>query len=195
MALRVLTLDYEYAYAPPVTEAARFRSPVSCLDFDVVIWDPAETLMSYTSTGEYNGLPSLSQAESTRILADIARRRQEFQEILELGRTLVAIVRPPQRFYFDTGEREYSGTGRSRHTTIKVSGSDLWQALPFELELHPASGRQLACTAGGPLSDLWARQKQFFAYEAYMRRTVGTPYWHIVGTKRVEGPVDPLSWQ
>src|SRR5438128_2554297 len=129
--MRLLLLDYFDGIEP--ASFARFASDTSCFDFDAVIWDPSYALNSYHRSypGVYRGLPSLDEDSSVKVNADIARRRSEFREFLESGRTLVVIVRPPQEFYYDTGSPTYSGTGRNRQKTINVNSNDIWKALPI----------------------------------------------------------------
>jgi hypothetical protein len=186
--MRVLSLDFRYTYEP--ADLATFSSTTSCLDYDAVIWDPTLAIDGYRTRSRYRGLPSLDENSSVTALHDIARRRREFAAILELGRVLVVLVSPPQRFYYDTGRREHSGTGRNRQTTRFVQEADFWHALPREVQLTAASGTHLDCSTGSGLRGLWSRFKDSFAYEAYMSQAVGQPGWHIAGTKNVAGSVE-----
>jgi hypothetical protein len=188
MAMRVLSLDFDYTYDP--ADFATFDSATSCLDYDAVIWNPAHTLHNYSQDNPYRGLPRLADDSSARAIGDIARRKREFTEMIELGRTVIVFVCPPQLFYYDTGQRQYSGTGRNRQTTHMVREADFWHALPYQVQLHAASGKNLTCSAGAELMELWARHKQFFAYQAYLGKAVGHASWHIAGTKKVAGCVE-----
>lgn len=158
--MRVLTLDCELDVE---TDEYQFRSAVSMYDYDVVMWSPSRSLSSYTSYGStYQGLPSLGEASSAALVRDVARRRSEFLEFIKLGRTVVVFVPGDTKVYVDTGQREYSGTGRNRHTTTIVKPFDLMGAVPATLKLIQASGLDMvpANDIVGPLyrstSDLWA---------------------------------------
>lgn len=105
--MKLLLLDYEHGYEP--ADLATFSSDRSCFDYDVIIWDPGNAVRGYNTgcPSQYRGLPSLDEASSVRSISDIARRRSEFREFVNSGRVLFVIVRPPQRFVYDTGRRTY----------------------------------------------------------------------------------------
>lgn len=190
--MQVLTLDYYFGYDPATF--ARFGSSTSCFDFDLVIWDPASVIYSglYSFGGlggdrEYRGLPNLDESSSVRLRADIGRRRTEFTEFVAAGRTLVVIVRPPQRFYYDTGERTYSGTGRNRRTTVHVAEDDVWRALPIDVTVTPAGGKNLQFVGPGAFAPIWRQFKEILRYEAVVSAPRLVPLFKVAGSDRVAG--------
>jgi len=185
--MRLLSLDYD----PVFDDATRgsFRGDVSVFDYDAVIWDPEESFWHYTTySSSYQGLPSLTESASVEIKADSSRRRREFLEFLEAGRSLVVLVRPPLKCYVDTGERTHSGTGRNRVTTTHVSGFDLWSALPTDdLKLERASGSRIEIVGNGPVVGLLKRYKDFLKYSAVMQEAPGSSVARVTGTPRIVG--------
>ena len=56
-----------------------------------------------------------------------------------------------------TGRREYSGTGRNRHTTHIVAPVTNYEALPISMQVTASEGKAMALTAAGTvLADVLA---------------------------------------
>lgn len=83
--MRTLLLDTAFE----VDDADRFgfTSMVSAFDYDVVVWDPVGTSNKYEGAyrGEFRGRPAPTESESVALLEAMARRKQEFVELLGLG--------------------------------------------------------------------------------------------------------------
>jgi hypothetical protein len=188
--MRLLSLDYDPIYG---TDSFRgtFPSDTSVFDYDIVIWDPAGSFERYHyGYGErYRGLPSLDEGTSVRIEADAKRRRSEFAEFINSGRTLVIIIRPPQTCYLDTGERTYSGTGRNRVTSREVKPFDLLSAIPADCQLLPRSGDRIEFQGDGPVVQLLRKYKKYLGYEAVVSNPPGASLGRIVGTDKVIGSI------
>jgi hypothetical protein len=183
--MRLLSLDYDPVYGKD-TDRDTFSSDTSAFDYDVVIWDPAESYRYHYGYGErYKGLVLLEEGASVRIQADVARRQAEFLEFIDSGRVVVTIVRPPQECYIDTGGRTYSGTGRSRVTTRQVAPFDLLSAVPCDCSFTAMSGTRIDFDGDGPLVQVLRKYKKFLTYEAVISKPPGTTLAHIVGTDKV----------
>jgi hypothetical protein len=187
--MRLLALDYSPVYSD--ADSGSFAGDVSVFDYDAVIWDPQTTYWRYTDyASQYKGLPSPSEDGSVRITSDASRRRREFIEFLEAGRSLVVFVRPPLECYIDTGERSYSGTGRNRIATTHVSKFDLLSALPVsKLTFELASGSRIEITTGSPISNLLKKYKDFLSYSAVMKDPPGSAVARVTGTERIVSSV------
>ena len=187
--MRLLLLSMTPGYEP--ASYAQFGGDTSILDFDVVVWDPSEVLDEYLSgygREQYLGLPSLSQDSSARIQRDIERRGREFTEFLKMGRTVLVIVRGANDFYFDTGARTYSGTGRNQKTTVHVDLSNPLKALPVDVSIMAASGTRMDFLGkDGGFTSFWRSQRAFLEYEGFLEGDCGQPLWTIGGTQRVTG--------
>src|SRR4051794_23307758 len=108
------------------------------------------------------GVPSLGDNESARIREDVRRRKGELVELLKLGKALVIVVPPPQRCYLQTGRKEYSGTGRNRHTTNIIEPMDLGTALPFKVATAKAQGSQIEFRGQDPFGTFWRAHSEGF---------------------------------
>src|SRR5260221_13391229 len=129
-ATRTPTISLDFRFADARVVSADYGSTITLLDYDLAIWNPASLLNAYTrGASDFQGLVSLSEAESFEIKRDVARRREEMIRFLGLGKTLVIVVYSPVTWCVDTGERKYSGTGRNRHTTNIVAKMDTHHAL------------------------------------------------------------------
>ncbi|MFL0276559.1 hypothetical protein [Mycobacterium sp. SMC-19] len=189
--MRLLSLDYDPVYGEgDETKRSSFGSDISVFDFDAVIWDPAASFRNYNQYGRssFQGLPSLSDDESVRFRADITRRHAEFKEFLEAGRTIIAIVRPPQEYYAATGEAEYSGTGRNRQRIRRLAKVDLWDALPANgFSLQVASGNRITIQGDSVIASFLRKYKKLVKYDAVFSWLDGTPFASVAGTTRVVG--------
>src|SRR5882757_5126254 len=90
--MRLLSLDFDPVYGgDQETIRASFAGGRSVFDFDVVIWDPAASLAGYVGPypQRFENLPVLTDDVSVGIKADAIRRRTEFVEFINSGRTLV----------------------------------------------------------------------------------------------------------
>jgi hypothetical protein len=184
--MRLLSLDYEPVYDDAAL--ASFTGDDSVFDYDAVIWDPGRTFVDYTrfSDSRHQGLLSLSEGLSVRVQADTLRRRLEFDEFINSGRSMVSIVRPPLQCYVDSGQRTYSGTGRNRITTNLVRTFDLLSALPVkDVRFERASGTRIQLDGDGPITRLLQKYKKFLKYQAVMTNAPGTILARVSGTQRV----------
>ena len=181
-ALPTLSLDFRFA-DERVTSAA-YGAPITLLDFEVAIWNPAELLRSYRGygTSTYQGRVALNDDNSFAILRHVRRRQAEMKQFLELGKTLVIFQPAPLTWFVATGKEEHSGTGRNRQTTRIVTEMSLAHAFPFKLSLVEAAGTSMRLVAGDPFASFWREYKEWFAYSSYQSDTVGEAGVVIDGT-------------
>lgn len=184
--MRLLSLDFDPVYDDATR--ASFSGDESAFDYDVVIWDPEGSFHEYTryNSEYYQGLPMLSDHASVQIQADAPRRCAEFVDFINSGRILVTFVRPPQQCCVDTGQRTYSGTGRSRVTTKHVAQFDLLSAIPTkECKFLRASGTRIEFDGDGPIVQLLRKYNKFLRYDAVLSSPPGTTMAHVAGTDRI----------
>ncbi|OBK90564.1 hypothetical protein [Mycolicibacter sinensis] len=180
---------------------ASFGSMDSLYDYDLVLWDPHRSLQPYLErgwgAGAYNGLPLLSERQSPRLRRDLARRTNDFDEFLKLGRTLVVFLPGDLRVYIDSGERTHSGTGRNRQTTNIVKPLNIMEALPTRPARAAALGDAMepAHSSIGPLyrqtSDYWCYASVFDEAEELrpLLRVTGTAKLAAAQTEHQDGTI------
>jgi hypothetical protein len=201
--MRILSLDYDPVFGNNATRAA-FSGDLSVFDYDMTIWDPANSFEIYVNhpnrsfieprERHYRGLPALSEYASVQIQADATRREAEFSELLNMGRVLVVIARPPQSCYADTGERKYSGTGRHPKITNIVKPFDLLSAIPGEdNELIRSGGQRVVIEGDAPLSTLLRKYKDFIRYTAVISKPAGNAIARVRGANRAIASVNRVT--
>ena len=140
-------------------------SKVSLLDWDIVLFKPliGEFI---THSDQYKGRPSLSDGRSFQLKAACEHWRREIKQAVESGKTVVVFLAAVQEVYIDTGERQYSGTGRNRATTRIVSPYDNYHSIPADLNPTNTHGTavQLAPKGAEVLAPYWS---EFAAVSEY----------------------------
>ena len=184
--LRAASLGYSF-HDPRVRDMS-FSSNETLLGRDVVLLRPALLQRAYWAGYErYLGRPSLDAHASVRIGDDVGRRRRELNTLLEVGGTLVLFLPAPDSWYIDTGEREYSGTGRNRQTIRKVAETELFSVLPFSIKAEAAETRDLELRAGEPFATFWRANNGRFETAAVLTEPLGETTLVIAGTEAIAG--------
>jgi hypothetical protein len=163
---------------PDVPQFA-FHSDQSLLDFDLVLWDPAQLLQEYmpSKTRTLNGLPILPHEDSERLKGDVERRKAEFTELFKLGRSVIVFTPRPQSW-----QREIFRPNVNPEFTIQ----HLVNALPHPLLLEKASGREITLRNARPgFADFWNVHQNSFAYRAILPKPPGESQLVIAGTDKV----------
>lgn len=181
--MRILTLD---CWLDPDIDSYTFGDPISIFDYDIVIWDPGNTLDGYQSEPyhpTFQGLRRISENDSSRLLGDISRRRKDFEQFIELGRTLVVFAAPPQRASYDTGERRTSGIGRNQKVTYILNTLDVNDALPFTYTSTIGTGEAITAK-NDRLKALLRDYKNEWYYRALLEEYPGTSIAVVAGTNK-----------
>lgn len=155
MSKNILTIGFELASDGAQFE--EFRSKVSLLDWDIVLFKPLITeFCDYRDT--YQGKPSLDDTSSFQLKECCEHWRREIKQAVEAGKTVLAFLAPVQDVYIDTGERKYSGTGRNQKTTRIVTPYTNYAAIPFNLKPVNATGSamKLAPLGAEMLAPYWS---------------------------------------
>lgn len=174
----------------------QFRSPISFLDFDMLIWDPSRMFYEYESAypSIYMGCRNLNDNDSSIILGDISRRKNEITEILKLGRIVVLILPSPDKCYYATGQKTYSGTGRNRVTTSLVNNLNLFDTIPLkDLQTVKANGDSIEFRGSEPFKSYWEKMKEIHYYSAYLSSVVGKPFLFVKGTTKAVASYVPTE--
>ena len=175
-------------------EDVEYRSNATFLGHDVIVLDISGDALTSGSRGRvYKGAPSLDLTESARLDADIARRRSELAMLLEQGATVVLFLPAPYEWYVDSGDRTYSGTGRSRVTNINVSARKLTSLFPFHVTTQAAESSELELVAGEPFASYWRKVGAHLSTVAFMQEEFGTPVVRIRNTRCVVASIGQVG--
>jgi hypothetical protein len=191
-AVRLLSLDYDPVYGDDETARSSFAGDTSVFDYDVVIWDPIGSFSEYVGEfpKRFQNLPSLPDSQSIQILSDTKRRRAEFTEFVNSGRTLLIPVSPPLECYIHLGKKTYSGTGKNRVTTRHVEIFDLLAAVPStDFNFSRASGDRIEYVGDGPIIRVLRKYKNIVGYNAVIKAPHGSVIARVAGTDRVVGAI------
>jgi len=112
----------------PEIEHVSLYSKRSLLDGDIIFFCPELSLSSYE---DFQGKPCLSDAASFQAKETISHWRQQILSAFDAGKTIVVMLCEYQEFYVDTGQRSYSGTGRSRVTHRHVDVANNYSMIPI----------------------------------------------------------------
>jgi hypothetical protein len=193
--MRILVVGQDISHKSAVAES--FGSPVSFLDYEFLVWNPARLFYEYEAEfgkSTYQGHRSLNDDDSARIMEDIARRKSEILEMINLGRSVVIFLPPPDKCYYATGEKTFSGTGRSRVATRFVTSLELLSIIPVKnLLTTAAEGENVEFRGGDPFKTYWAKVKGIHYYSAYLTNPLGKPFLFVKGTTKAIGTWIPTQ--
>jgi hypothetical protein len=167
MPKRILTVGIPLASDQAVQQG--FTSKVSLLDWDIILFRPSIDDFTYSSVDSYKGRPSLSDHSSFALKEASEHWRREIKQAVESGKTVIVFLQPVVEVYVDTGNRQYSGTGRNQRTTRLVEPYDNYAALPFDLGPLNAAGTEIKLTSGSDvLGPYWAEFGPVSKYEVLL---------------------------
>lgn len=166
-AKKILTVGLELASSD--TQYASFRSKLSLLDWDIILFKP-QIDEFYSYVDYYQGKPSLSDSSSFQLKECCEHWRREIKQAVETGKTVLVFLPELQEVYVDTGQRSYSGTGRNRHTTRHVALYNNYQAIPADLAPVVTAGSSMKLAAKGAenLASYWAEFEGHSHYQVLL---------------------------
>ena len=139
------------------------------LDADIVIFNP--DVSGYINTREtYQGKPSLTEDTSFSLTENTRRWREELLTAVNADKTVVVMMTAAQSVVVDTGQRQYSGTGRNRQTTRIVSNFEPFSAIPADLGtvVRKTGTRMKPVGDLGMLANYWSEFGGYSRYEVYL---------------------------
>jgi len=156
-------------------KSVKHDSQASLLDADIVIFNP--DISGYSHGESFQGKPSLDENTSFKLSDNISRWHTELLAAFGSGKTIFVFMTAARPVFVDTGQRQYSGTGRSRSTTRLLSELEPYSAIPTSLgKLVRAVGERMKPSADlGLLAGYWHDFGKFSKYEVYIEGFKGKP--------------------
>ncbi len=189
MAKAILTVGF--ALASDDTHHEGFRSKVSLLDWDIVIFRPLFHDFWDSYVDHYKGKPSLDDSASFQLKECCEHWRREIKQATEAGKTVIVFLPQVQDIYIATGERQFSGTGRNQKTTRIVTPYTNYASLPISLKPINATGSAMKLVPLGAeiLAPYWA---EFADASEYMVLLSADTPGVCITTKNGDKPVAAL---
>lgn len=163
----ILTVGFELASTQ--TEYAKFESSPSLLDWDIVLFKP-EADMAFSSNRNYRGKRRLSEAASFQLTESCEHWRREIKQVVDAGKTVIIFAAELQEVYVDTGDREYSGTGRNQKVTTIVDKYSNYRSIPAELGPQKSTGSAMKLSTRGTraLAPYWEEFEKHSRYRVIL---------------------------
>ena len=149
MSIKILSVEVELA--SDSVEAAEITSKTSLLDWDVVLFRPNIDDFILGTTREHQGRPWLNERASFQLKEACEHWRREIKQAVDSGKLVVAFMTPLRQVYVETGEKQYSGTGRNRATTTIVDKFDNYKCIPVTITPMVAEGRSIKLALGNDI--------------------------------------------
>lgn len=148
-----------------------FMSQATLLDYDIVLWNPGEILITESTKKNSQGLITVDDINSGRIMSAIHRRKAEITEMLTLGRTIIVLNAIPEKYYI------------SRIGVVSV----FHNLFEKDVSIVLANGKNIEFKGEEPFTTFWKVNRNIFRYEGYFKETIGKPIFFIQGTSYVVG--------
>jgi len=165
MSKQIITIEYEI---PGRSEdSVSFSSKASLMDADIVLFCPE--FFGYGYDDNYCGKTCYSQSGSFQLKEDMRHWKKELDSFLKSGKIVFLLLQRKEEYYLHTGQRTFSGTGRSRITTNHVDLHDNYEFLPVDIgNITPVNGKQITFTGNPIFSSFYSKFKNDLVYQAYV---------------------------
>lgn len=148
-------------------EYVPFHSDRSLLDADIVLFEPG--FGATVPLEDYEGTDLFSKSASPRVIQQLSHWKSELISFVNGGNLAVIYLKKPLRYYVYTGEKSYSGPGRSRVTTNHVAEVRSYLPVPKVKTAEAKSGSEVRLTSeAGLITPYWKEFAQYSNYEAFI---------------------------
>jgi len=159
---RIFTLGFELP--GDEFEYIEFSSDKTLLDADIILIEPH--LSNVSSYERYNGKPLLSQYSSFSVKEYVDHWRSEIVAAVNSGKIVLVYLVKPQEYFRYSGEKQHSGTGRSRVTTNIVAPISSYDSIPNLDSVIPKSGTSMRLDKDAKfLATYWNEFSNMSSYE------------------------------
>ncbi len=146
----------------------KIEESASLSDYDIAVFSPNLDYTDYYHDNDgYEGKSLYNKSSSARILEDTKHWNKEISNFLKSGKTLFVNLKHKEDFYVYSGQKTFSGTGKSRQPTYHVQSHSNYDFLPYDGNVHNAKGRILN-VANNLISSFYNDFKDYINYEAYV---------------------------
>ena len=165
-------------------ETIKFSSDTTILEYDMLVIDLENIFNSYGHSGEYNGLPTITNHDSTKLKSDLNKRKIEIKEFLESGKNIIVICGNDNCVYCYTGKKDTSGVGKNAVTTYYVEDVHSTSLLPVEIKSIKLSGKRITLK-NKKLEEIFKKYKDYLEYQTVYENVKDNILMTINDTKKV----------
>lgn len=173
-----------------------FSTSVSLLDYDAVVVDVgflAENCYGERA-GRYENKLRLSDYNSSQIVEDFPRIKEQIVELLKQGRNIFLLMGENESCFVYTGEKQYSGTGKNARQTNIVRELDTYSFLPISIHATRAYGKKVSICCNAPYRDFLKQTADLCQYASYFSvKEPITVLANIKGTDKAVAAVIPYE--
>ncbi|MCA2011030.1 hypothetical protein LCM17_06000 [Cereibacter sphaeroides] len=150
-------------------EHVAFATKASLLDWDIILFRP--DIHEFTSyeygMSEYLGKPCLGDRRSFALKESCAHWRREIKDAVDIGKTVIIHLCKPNEVFVQTGQKEFSGTGRNQKVTNIVEPFSNYRSIPTSLRWVASQGREITLRSEyrDVLASYWDTFGHFSTYE------------------------------
>src|SRR5438876_9029422 len=145
-------------------EYVEFHSDQTLLDADIILFEP--TLGIFSSEKYYNGKPLLTENSSFATKDRLDHWQSEIISAVKAGKVVIVYLAKPVECFRHTGDKQFSGTGRSRVATNLVTGISSYEAVPYLTVVTSKSGKKIRIEPDAPfLGPYWPEFSNYSPYE------------------------------
>ena len=144
-------------------EIVNFSSEKTVLEYDILLVDLENIFKNFETYGEYNGLPRITDHDSTQLKIHLKKRKAEIKEFLESGKNIIVLGGNDDCVYCYTGRKDTSGTGRNAKTTYYVEDIHSVSLLPIKVSPLSLSGKRISYK-NKKIQEKFERYNDFFEY-------------------------------
>ena len=124
-------------------EFQSIHSKISLLDYDITIFNPDISSFHAFTSESYKGKPALNDTNSFKLQEQMAHWRREILGAVRAGKTVFLLLDELSEVYIDTGQKQYSGTGRNRQTTRLVTDISNYSLIPGGIDVINSKGTSM----------------------------------------------------
>lgn len=168
-----------------------FSSHVSYLEYDAVLINADHIDLCYekSSTSPYQNKNLLSLKSSSQIVEDFSLIKEQLIELLKQGKNIYILMGYNDFCYIYTGEKQYSGTGKNRHTTNIVTPFDTYSFIPVDVHPTHVIGERMEWNSNQPYSDFFKKTINLSYYSSYFEIDNAKCLANITGSNKVVASV------
>lgn len=144
-----------------------FSSKASLMDADIVVFCP--DFSGYDSDDDYQGKTCYSQNGSFQLIEDMKHWQKEIEGFLKSGKNVFLLMIKKDEYYLHTGNKSFSGTGRSRVTTNVVDIHNNYESLPIDIgNIRSVQGKHILPVGNNLFVNLYKNFYKNLGYQVYL---------------------------